>query len=145
MTQIRELIDQNHTLPVIRLETIKSDDFGYLLRDHMNIVAEDEVIGKLDLVSETKGAERFAHFDGIEVNEELRGRGIGLAAYVLAIEVSHARYFDFQTQNYELTEHSKKVWEHLAAAGVAEVVDSFIPSRRFEGRYVGKYRVPMQR
>ena len=144
MTEIRQLLDPNHTLPIVRLDTIKSYNFDYLLRDQINIVAEDEVVGKLDLVSETHGAERFAHFDGIEIKEESRGLGIGLATYALAIEMSHARNFDFQTQNYELTEHSKKVWENLAKKGIAQVVEPFTPSQRFEGRFLGKYRAPVR-
>lgn len=145
MTDIRKLLDPARTLPAIGLDKVQSHDYGYLLRERMNIVAEEEVVGKLDLVFETYGAERFAHFDGIEVEEEMRGRGVGLAAYVLAIEMSHGRNFDFQTQDYELTVHSKRIWSHLATMGIAEVIDPFIPSRRLEGRYVGKYRVPVKR
>lgn len=143
MTGFRESLDPHRTLPQVRFDVIKSYDFGYLLRDQMSIIAEDEVIGKLDLVSEVLDTERFAHFDGIEIKESMRGRGLGLATYALAVEMSHARNFDFQTQNYELTEHSKKVWEHLAKKGIAQVVEPFIPSQRFEGRFVGKYRVPV--
>ncbi|MFZ1301835.1 MAG: GNAT family N-acetyltransferase [Candidatus Microsaccharimonas sp.] len=145
MTELRELLDPHHTLPAVRLDTVRDYDFGYLLRDQMNIVVEDEVIGKLDLVSEIHNTERFAHFDGVEIDQSMRGRGIGLATYALAIEISHARNFDFQTQNYELTEHSKKVWERLADKGVAQVVEPFTPSPRFDDRFVGKYRVPVLR
>ncbi len=145
MTELRELLDPNHTLPVVRLDTIRNYDFGHLLRDQMNIVVGDKPAGRLDLVSEVHATERFAHFDGIEIEESMRGRGVGLATYALAIEMSHDRNFDFQTQNYELTEHSKKIWEHLAKKGVADVVEPFVPSQRFSDRFTGKYRVPIRK
>jgi len=117
-------------------------DVGYLIREKFNIIDGNEEVGHGDLVSEVVGESRFAHFDGIEVEEGKRGRGIGLATYVLAIEMSHSRGFDFQPQNYELTPYSKKVWEYLAEKAVAEIVELFTPSLRFDGRFVGKYRVP---
>lgn len=142
MTGYRELLDPNHTLPEVCLIVDKSDDSGDLLYEEMSIIAEDEAIGTLNLVSEIHDTERIAHFDGIEINQSKRKKGLGIAAYLLAIELSHDRKFDFQTQNFELTEHSKKIWEQLAKKGIAEVVEPFVPSQRIENRFVGKYRVP---
>jgi hypothetical protein len=146
MTTPRELLDPNHTLPNVRLDVVGAHDFGHLLRDQIEMFEDDEYVGYCDLVSEIHSESRFAHFDGIEIcDSSKRGKGIGLATYILAIEMSHARDFDFETQNYELTEHSKKVWEHMAAKSVATVIEPFTPSQRFEGRFVGKYRVPLVR
>jgi GNAT superfamily N-acetyltransferase len=144
MTAYRELFDPNHTLPEVRLDTVFSHDAGFMIRDKLSIVTEEETVGNLDLVSEIHDDERFAHFDGIEIDEDKRGRGIGLATYILAIERSHERGFNFQTQNWELTQYSKKVWEHLAEKAVAQVVEPFTPSPRKEGRFIGKYVVPLQ-
>jgi hypothetical protein len=144
MTTPREMLDPNCTLPNVRLDVVRAHDFGHLLRDQIAIVKDDEIVGNCDLVSEIHSESRFAHFDGIEIHDaENRSRGIGLAAYILAIEMSHARGFDFETQNYDLTEHSKKVWEHMAKKSVAMVIEPFTPSRIREGRFVGKYRVPI--
>jgi hypothetical protein len=141
----RELLDPNQSLPKVHLDITHTTDVGYLIREKFNIIEDEEAVGHGDLVSEVVGETRFAHFDGIEVEERKRGRGIGLATYLLAIEMSHFGGYDFQTQNYELTEHSKKVWEHLVKNAVAEVVKPFTPSPRFDGRFVGKYRVPVER
>ncbi len=144
MTAYRELLDPNHTLPAVHLNTVSSHDFGFIMRDTIDVVADDKSVGRLDLVSETHSDERFAHFDGIEIDENVRGRGIGLATYILAFELSHARGFNFQTQNWELTKYSKKVWEHMADKSVAQVIEPFTPSPRKEGRFIGKYVVPLQ-
>jgi GNAT superfamily N-acetyltransferase len=141
----RELLDPYHLLPSIRLDITDTTDVGYLIREKFSIIENDEAIGYGNLVSETIGESRFAHFDGIKVEERKRGRGIGLATYLLAIEMSHSRGYDFQTQNYELTTYSKKVWERLAEKAVAESIEAFTPSPRLNGRFVGKYRVPVER
>lgn len=103
----RETLDPDHNLPLVALKAISSHDFGYIKRDKLAILTEDEQVGEFDLVLEVHDASRFAHFDGIEINENQRGKGIVLASYILAIEMSHASEYDFETQNYELTQHSK--------------------------------------
>lgn len=148
MKTVREILDPEQTLPEVQLETLLTHDVGYLRRDKFAITENGERIGHCDLIDEAANGRRFAHFDGIEIVEEhngepYRGRGYGLAAYILAIELAQSRGIDFETQNYELTQHSKKVWEHLAAKSIAQVVEPFTPSPRFEGRVVGKYRVPV--
>lgn len=144
MNSIREVLDSNRTLPDIRLDSFAAHDFGYLTRDRFFILEKgnDEPIGKCDIVGEIDNDVRFAHFDGIEIAEEKRGKGIGLATYVLAIEFSHSRGFDFETQNYELTPYSKKIWELLAEKSIAQVITPFTASTRFDDRFVGKYRIP---
>lgn len=141
MRSIRDTLDPNQTLPNVWLDIAKSHDFGHMTRDQINIMENDDRVGHCDIVAEREPVP-FAHFDGIEIHDEKnRGRGIGLATYILAIEFAHSHGFDFETQNWELTTHAKKVWEHLAAKSVAEIVQPFEPSPRVEGKFIGKYRV----
>ena len=148
---IRNIVDPKNTLPPVRLDITGSHtsevselSFDY---DNVDIYSADNKVGDCNLVSERRGKSRIAHFDGIEIDQESRGRGVGLATYILAIELSYQRGYDFETQNWELTAHSKKVWEHLARVGVAEVIFPFEPSRRHgqADRFVGRYRVPILR
>lgn len=143
MSSLREILDPNQTLPNVRLDVMQAYDFGFMTRDQIAIMEGDEQVGHCDVVVETSPV-RFAHFDGIEIHDKNnRGRGLGLATYILAIEMAHSRGFDFETQNWELTSHSKKVWEHLAAKSIAQVIQPFESSPCNEGRFVGKYRVPL--
>jgi hypothetical protein len=149
MATPRELLDPGHTLPRVQFETFEDygSEYFCIRREQARIVVnEDEIVGRLNLVSETRPDQQFAHFDGIEIFEENnRGRGIGLATYVLAIEMSHDRNLYFRTQNYELTKDSARVWRHLTERGVAQVVRPFVPSKRFPDRFVGEYHVPIVR
>lgn len=143
MTPPRKVIDPRGTLPEIHFEMQRSTDEGFMTREQMFIMQRGERMGTCDIVYEMRPRAQIAHFDGIEVRSVKRGRGIGLASYVLAIEQAHARGYDFETQNYELTQHSKKVWERLAALGVAQVIEPFVPSPRRAERFLGKYRIPV--
>lgn len=144
MTFVRETIDPKNTLPVVRFDTL-SYSFDAIDRDTVQIVHDNETVGNCDIVYENNKNTRVAHFDGITVRNDKRGQGIGLATYAMAIERAHERGYDFETQNWELTTHSKKIWEHLAKIGLAEVIFPFEPSdRRGTGtndRFIGRYRV----
>jgi len=143
MKSYREILDPNNTLPVVRLDTTSSHDYGHLLYEDMTIISENTPVGRLSLASEEDAHSLFAHFDGIEVVQNQRGRGVGLATYILAIELSHTRGFNFESQN-SLTEHSKKVWEHLGNSGVAQIIVPLTDSPYRKGEYNGKFRVPLQ-
>lgn len=142
MPTIREIVDPAHTLPSIKLEPIQVQEWEGLTREKMTITLGGEAIGYCDIVLENDSQNNKAHFDGIEIDENTRGRGIGMATYMLAIERAQERGLPFETQDYDQTEYSKNVWEKLAQLGVAEVVTPFRPSKVREGRFVGKFRVP---
>lgn len=151
----RELLDPNSTLPQVELETVREADTGAMIKGKFHIVENDERVGHCSIEMHRSAESHFAHFDGVEIHEENyfgekvnnRGRGLGLATYILAIELAHSRGFDFETQNWTLTEHAVKVWEHMAARSVAQVVRPFEPAAPVKGqkRFNGKYRVPAPR
>ena len=144
MTSIRELVDPLQTLPNIELVTRQyiEWDLDKMTRDKMDIMHNGETVGRCDIVSEMGASEPFAHFDGIEIDEAVRRKGVGLAAYVLAIELSHERGLHFETQNWSIRPGAKNIWELLARRGVAEIIVPFVPSKEYEGRVEGKLRVP---
>jgi len=143
MSSVREILDPQHTLPPVQLRTEATYRWDGLMREKMAIMLKRTKIGHCDAITETSPNSLKAHFDGIEIDKELRGRGIGLAAYLLAIESAHGRGLPFETQDHEQSFYARKVWEHLADAGVAEVVEPFQPSPIHRGRFLGKYRVPL--
>lgn len=145
MSYVRELVDPAGTLPDVELSLLQAQTWTNESREKMAIVRDGVDIGKCTIYSEIYEGDPIAHFDGIEIDEELRGRqlGLGLSAYVLAIELSHSRGNHFETQNYELTAHSKKIWELLISRGAATVIQPFTPAERFEDRFVGRARVPL--
>jgi hypothetical protein len=143
MTDIRKSVDPKHILPNVELVVRNSYEWDHLVRDQMDIVYNGKQVGKCNIVSETDISAPFAHFDGIEIVEDMRGKGIGLAAYILAIEISHSRGLPFETQNWAQKPGAKKIWELLADRGVAEIIEPFTPSETFEGQFNGKFRVPV--
>ena len=143
MPTVQEIIDPDHTLPSVELKPVHTQEWEGLIREKLAIMADGEQVGECDIVYETHPSDLIAHFDGIEITEAKRGKGIGMASYILAIERAHERQLPFETQDYELTEHSKKIWEVLALAGVARVINPFKPSAIRSGRFVGKYQVPV--
>lgn len=150
MYNIRQQLDPDGTLPNVSLDIAgkHSSEFEFPFDyENIDIYESGDKIGDCNLVSERRGSARIAHFDGIEIAQRARGRGAGLATYVLAIELSHSRGYNFETQNWELTNYSKRVWERLAQAGVAEVIEPFTPSNRHgkSDRFIGRYRVPILR
>lgn len=143
MESARRVIDPHGTLPNVEFE-FTSYSFDNIDRDVVKIYHDDKPVGNCDIVYEN--ALKIAHFDGVDVHARHQGKGIGIATYAMAIDRAHERGYDFETQNWELTEHSVKIWKHLAKIGLAEVIFPFEPSdRRGTGtndRFVGRYRVP---
>lgn len=142
MTDIREAVDPNHTLPDVELRAQQMFEWDYMTREKMAIVFAGSRVGKCDIVSVFEVDEPRAHFDGIDIERGVRGRGIGLAAYVLAIEMSHEKGLHFETQNWSIKPGSKRIWDILAEKGVAQVIVPFVPSNQYPDRFEGKLRVP---
>ncbi len=143
MPTIREIVDPAHTLPSVELKPIQVQEWQGLTREKMSIISDGDTVGQCDIVLETDPHSYKAHFDGIEIDEGKRGRGIGMATYLLAIEQAHSRGLPFETQDYDQTAFSKTIWEKLAQLGVAEVVIPFQPSKVRKDRFIGKYKVPV--
>lgn len=145
MPSIRARLDPNGTLPVVELDPYEVMDWTTEKREKMAILADGKDIGHCAVYSHLYDGGRKAHFDGVTIEDEnYRGRGYGLATYVTAIETAHERGLDFVTQDYNQTSYAKKIWETLAANGIAEVIEPFQPlmDPNFKDRFVGKYRIP---
>lgn len=143
MTSIREIVDPNGTLPSVVLLPYadQKSEFSGLRRIKMTINMGEEVVGWCDIVLETSPSAYKAHFDGVKIDKDKRGRGVGMATYLQAIELAHDQGLPFETQDYDQTVHAKTIWDKLAQLGVAEVITPFQPSKIKKGRFIGKYRV----
>lgn len=142
MSRIRKLIDPYDTLPCVELDVRQTQEWTNLMREKVVVTDGFDQIGFCDLVTETATGSSKVHFDEVEINKEKRGKGFGLATYVLAIELAHSRRLPFETQDYNQTVHAKRIWELLASRGIADVVKPFQPSMEWEGRFIGKFQVP---
>ena len=132
-------------MPPVSFDINKSINAGGFVRHKIDILAEaaeDTKIGDCDLIiSDTR-----AHFDGIRLTMYWRGKGLGMAAYLLAIETSSQQGVPFETQDVHQSESAKRIWLSLAEVGLAEEVEPFRPlNKEAHGQqlYAGKYRVPI--
>jgi hypothetical protein len=130
-------IDPDGVLPEV---TIVSDPSyrtarGSMVPQHSLIKQGDEVVGSCIVVTDRHAKARW--FNGISVEQP--GKGFGSAAYKAAITGAMREGYDFQTHEWSQTAAAAKVWERLAAAGVARVVEPFEPAG--EGKLTGKYVV----
>lgn len=135
------MIDPDDTLPQVDLNPTQVQEWADLglMRERMNIKVGMAIVGHCDFVTQTPPFGVKAHFDGINIDEEKRGRGIGLGAYMSAIDLAHQRGVPFESQDATQTADAVKVWQRLAAARVAIVVEEFKPAanaNRFEGKYI---------
>jgi hypothetical protein len=144
MSEIRRIVDPGNVLPEIDLSPQNTNKWnGVLRREDLSIRSGEQQIGTCTLSLHTFNGYPKAHFDGVEIREDLRGRGFGMATYLRAAEFALAHGYNFETQDYTQTAGSKKVWERLAALGVAEVIEPFRPATgRDAGKFFGKYRIP---
>lgn len=137
----RDMIDPHHTLPDVDFESHEPTDFGTFSRQTISVMQNGRRVGGCDLIVEFGSK---VHFDGIEIDRTARGKGVGLAMYLHAIEKAQSLGLPFETQEITQTKDAKKIWEHLVRVGVAEVVEPFRETRSVDGepRYEGRYVVP---
>lgn len=136
---VREAVDPNNTLPKVNLD-ISPDNIparGTLIFTKYDVANEGNVIGELTV--NTNKIQKTAWTNRVNINEELRGKGYGLSAYVTAIEMCLKEGITFRTHDWSQTAEAKRVWEILADKGVATVVEPFTPDGT--GRYNGHYEV----
>lgn len=140
----REVLDPNETLPKFVI-----DEYDHMTwpgipdeRIKWRFYPENEEwppVGRCDLYVE---ADKI-HFDGIEIDESQRGKGMGLAIYIAAIEEAQRRGLPFVTQEAGQSEDAKRIWELLRDEGVARVEEEFVEApelvngrKKFYGKYV---------
>lgn len=142
---IRQIMDPEGTLPdvALRLDESTLQPRGSGPRTY-DIMHGDEVVGGATLVEMRNSRSREAYFNGVNVDEKLRGQGFGLATYVAAIEHAHAQGETFRTHDWSQTEAAAKVWGRFIDAGVAEVIRPFTPVGEHSGTmlYDGHTQIP---
>jgi hypothetical protein len=117
-TAVRERIDPNGTLPKTNLIFIghSEDDPNY---EEYLVIHEWQLIGEAKLIRMTPES---LCFRGISLEENIpRPKGVGLAAYVAAIEIAHARDMTF-TNDGTLTDKAANIWRILDAAHVVTII-----------------------
>ena len=133
--EIAETIDPAHVLPAVEIiadPSVKTSRGTFVPQESL-IMHEGQQIGECVIVSDKKGKVRW--FSGVSVNET--GKGFGSSAYKSAIEQAMLDGYSFQTHEYSQSAGAKKVWERLADAGVARVVEEFKSDG--DGKFLGHY------
>ncbi len=127
---IRQTMDPKGTLPDVALipDPSARQARGSIVPESRLIVSEGQTVGTATLVhNRANGGE--AYFHGVKITDpEQRGRGIGLATYLAAIEIAHQRGETFRTEDWTQTEAAARVWTHFIEKGVAEVIEPFKPA-----------------
>ena len=94
-------------------------------------------VGKCRTMSEVATNERW--FVRISVGNN-RGKGYGTAAYLEAISKALKEGYSFRTHKNSIqSKDAKRVWERLAAAGIARVIMPFQELGPEAGAYAGEY------
>jgi hypothetical protein len=136
MTVIKERVDPQKTLPQVQLvrDPDRQVPMGTLIPIDMFAMSGDEKIGKATFVADKTSRE--AWFAGINIDENRRGNGFGLATYLAAIEKASQEGLTFRTHDWTQTEEAKHIWDILVEKGIAKVIEPFIADGR--GKYMGR-------
>lgn len=74
-----------------------------------------------------------------------RSKGLGLAAYLIAIETAHSRGLPFESQDGDLSLGRNRVWEILVQRAVAAVIESPRKYNRGDAeKVIAKYKAEIQ-
>lgn len=151
-----DVIDPKGTLPLVNLMPVGQPNIHdrYTSQAYVIITERINIIGRIlcgryknvgdcKIVSDNESAENY--FMRIDVGENRR-KGFGIAAYLQAINRAHENGYSFRTQkNSVQSEDAKRVWEKLAIAGIARVIEPFRmlgpECGAYEGEYEGHYTV----
>lgn len=136
---IRQKIDPEKTLPNIQLQISKENmpNSGSLVFTKYDLINDGQMVGKM-----TIDTDKFNHMSWIKqinIEEDCKGKGFGLAAHVVAIEKSLQEGNKFRTHDWSHSEGSKHIWDVLAKKGVAKIIEPFEPDDN--GKYIGHYEV----
>lgn len=149
---VRASVDPAGTLPEVELTLrepnyLRPDSFDY------DIVHRGRAVGSVTLgafgpnelgfsdIAVQGGPDKDNPDEHDPESENFRGRGIGLAAHVLAIEMTHAQGKAFVSDVIS-SRPIVKIWQRLVAAGIAQEVEPFHRTRDDPDRFIGEYRVP---
>lgn len=140
-TTLREAIDPQATLPNVQL--VPPEDYSVrkgIATDLYGIVHDGVKIGEAQIQRDSRNKEQ--NFSSIKIDEELRGGGFGMAAYLAGVENAHNQGDAFRTHEISQTKEAKRVWDKFISAGISEVVivDPFVFVEG-EGKYTGHVRV----
>jgi len=138
---IRDIIDPEHRLPAVQLEPrVGAEELGvhYITLDGQNV-------GIAHLRDHSNSADD-AHISWINVEQDSRKNGVGMAVYLAAIERAHERGEVFRTHHLRQTGDAAKIWQRFIDAGIAEVVEPFEPTHFDDDHkpthYKGHMRIP---
>jgi hypothetical protein len=135
MSFVRQRVDPLNTLPQVEMVV----DTEYAQQDGYAITAEGIKIGNFFMPF--TGTGDAVCFESLIVNE--RNKGYGLATYVWAIEKAHDAGKTF-TNDASVSQSAARVWQKLARAGVAQIVEEFQYIDTIDGidYYQGEYISP---
>lgn len=153
VTDLRMRLDPERTIPdSISFDVVESTSLeGASLSSTWNrfyIEEDGEPIGSANLIinhGNNTPEDNYGYLDEIKLHHTYRGKGIGLATYMWAIERSWEAGVPFQTQTVSQTSDATRIWEVLASKGVAVCEQPFEIDyhRDGEDRFMGKYTVPL--
>ena len=145
---IRSLVDPEGTLPDIALvprkelctERLEILERGGEVSEEYSIVHQDQVIGGAEILSTQQSKTVDNCFVGIWLDDEYLGKGMGMAAYVCAIELAQNRNESFESDHL-LSPSALQVWQRLVEIGVAKELKEPEPSHDIDNFYEGCYIV----
>lgn len=116
MSEIRYIMDPNNTLPVVQF---RATVYNFL--EILNNSGEE--IGNFATIDH----ENSRHFVNIELNDDnnIRGKGYGLATYIKVIEESHKKGLTFESHPSLVSRNAKLIWDKFVYEKIAEVIKPF--------------------
>jgi hypothetical protein len=144
---VREILDPVHTLPYVDFRLQDAEHYGDRNSICFDIFNDrDECIGEQYFATNADGSH---YMRWVNINPLMRGRGLGLATYVLASEMAHQDGKPLDSSD-ELLVDGFKIWDTLIKRGVAEELQPFqlkieVEEDELIYSYVGKARIPVVR
>lgn len=146
-------LDPEHRIPdsisfdVVESTSLESSTLGSTW-EKFYIEEHGEPIGSANLIinhGNDTPEDNYGYLDEIKLHHSYRGKGIGLATYMWAIERSWEAGVPFRTQTVSQSPDAKRMWEFLESKGVAICEQPFELDYHRDGkdRFMGKYIVPV--
>lgn len=117
MKTVRSVLEQRRNIPLVELRQTEQYYINPPI-DVYDMFALHSLIGSCELMRDTPATLAFAD---VCLEVDARGKGMGLGAYVSAIELAHSDAYTF-TSGSSVSESALTVWNTLIDAGVARVI-----------------------
>jgi len=138
---IREKIDPQKTLPNINLQVSPENipNIGSLTNTKYDLLNDGQIVGNMSINIDKINHQSWIY--PIEIKNEYKSKGFGLAAHISAAEKSLKEGNDFRTHDWSHTEGSKHIWDTLVEKGIAKIIEPFKSDG--DGKYIGHCKITL--